>query len=447
MPIVFFCRICSQKIEAPDEMAGAEAPCPACGATLAIPLLKAEKPPTTTPPSHPLSPSTPPPLPPVAGEPSPPLGGESRSGRSNRSEAGESPDKKNSQRTIDQVLNALSRAVSFRKLGFFLMGAFLSVLVLGLLFIAAVGAMRKLSLLAGALLLAVAVIVGFGLCGVIAGGVAWMTWAEVEGHEPDIRETFRFCMRKFASLFGAAWLAILIPLLGIVILHGFIGALNLNETFGSLLASLLFLPQVALTSLGSLALATGVLIPCGVAVENCGAIRSTARFFSFLVRLPCSLFVHLGITLFLEAVVLVPLILLLGPSFISTCESNGPVVGVVAKVRSMVPKIESFSSSLPFGGTRSRNSPWPSFGGTSSGPWNVSGSGKERTPDLETPRKPWGDLFRWFGITICLAVPGSLFFVYWVDSFTCHYEWMLLQLYPERQPKLVGERTRKMHID
>lgn len=245
---------------------------------------------------------------------------------------------------INRVVGSLARALSIRKLVFFLLVGTAICLLLGLLsYVLMKIAMPSDSLDADlesidaalesierriTFVSIVIVIVAVGMIGVLIGGVAYLTHMEEQGRSIGIGDAFRFCGRKFGSLFGGAVLFMIVVLLVLGVTNGFIMLLNRSRTVGSLLAALLFLPHFALNLVSILAAVISVIIPCAIAVENKGPMVAISRFVACVRRDTGHLMVHFIITAFFSILTMVMVSFVLGVLLFTFPINAGASIGI-----------------------------------------------------------------------------------------------------------------------
>ena len=216
--------------------------------------------------------------------------------------------------------------MGLRKLAFFMIGLVATSTVAALL-LGLAGASKSLA--GWAVVVPLVVILLEGMPGVIAGGVAYMLRTKAEGRPESIRETCGFCARRFLSLFGGMLLVGIGLGLVTVIVNGLIALVAGIEAI-SLLAAVLFIPQVLFNLVLALASLTVVLVPCAIALKDLNAIEAIHSVIGLMRRDTAMLVVHTGLALFVGGVLSVVLIGLLLLGLMPTCASNGPdVVGGV----------------------------------------------------------------------------------------------------------------------
>lgn len=391
------CPYCGKRLKVNDNLAGKRGTCPSCRHIFIIPVTstetieKKETPQTTpgvspsqapvpgpegmkqpiSPPTSPQkpaaatkAPAVPPPLPPKK-EPTP----------------SKIPDTA-AKAGLDSVINSLTRALSMKKIGFCLIGNVIILLICGslagLIALASMGAMRSgnplESIQTSISSLIIIPIIAIGLSGVLTGGLAYLTHMENIGTPVGIGRAFRFCGRRFLSLFAGTLMLLLLLLFIPAILNGFIFLLNSNRTVGSLIAALLFLPQAVVNLALIIASFTAVLFHCSIAVEDIGAFTAIGRFFHCIRHQTVQLMIHLAMTIFLGIIVMSVLSLLVGAAMSPTIGTNFPRPAMI-------------SNSL--------------FGPSQAG---------------------WGDGLRYFFIAFVFLTVLIYPLVYWIVSFTNYYE-------------------------
>jgi hypothetical protein len=280
------------------------------------------------------------------------------------------------------VLSSIVRAFSVHKIGFYMLAAIISLILWGIptLFLEVVAARVRSDVLL-AICRFLSSILGIGLAGVLAGGMARLTDADGRGGRAGISDAFGFCASRFVPLFvGSALFAIVIVVANVVT-NGFVFLLNRGGTAGSFLAAFLFLPQFALNVGLAIAYAVSVLIPAAIAVEDTTALGAIGRLQSCLCRDTSRLFVFFSCSVVGGLAIALVLVALLGPALLITLSTNS-----------------SFSSMFSISALESQME---------------SGRGLSHSP--------WPDRLRlFFGALAVLALMGYLA-AYWVGSFTGYY--------------------------
>ena len=349
--------------------------------------------------------------------------------------------------TINRVVDSLVRALCIRKLGFFLLasmaiGLLLYLLSYGLVKIIMPSENLNIedldSLIGDFVFVSIVVtIVAVGMTGVMVGGVAYLTHMEEQGRSVGISDAFRFCGRKFGSLFGGAVLFLIIVLLVLAVTNGFISLLSGGRTVGSLLAALLFLPHFALNFVSLLAVVISVIIPCAIAVENAGPIVAISRFIACVRRDTGHLMVHFIITAFFSSLVMVMVSFVFAVLFITMFFNSGASSGIpgptslFGKVGTIQGSDVEFASrdSHGIGERLVRNISFET------GIGNGTHNGKIMSGDLNRQRRyrdmfeqssgtiktPWGLKLRLFFAALVIASTVSYSAVFWIVSFTNYY--------------------------
>ena len=388
------CPYCGKKLKIKDKHAGKRGTCPSCRHLFIIQPPSAEPPEEIHTPqkTHDVSPSQPPAPQTAKQPPSPPPLQKPATAPKTPAVPPPLPPKKepapktitdtNARAGLDSVINSLTRALSMKKIGFCLIGDVIILLICacfaGLILLASMGSMRSgnplESLQTSITALVVVVIIATGLSGVLTGGLAYMTLMESKGTPVGIGGTFRFCGRRFLSLFGGTLMLLLLLLFIPAVLNGFIFFLNSNRTVGSLIAALLFLPQAVINLALVVASFTAVLFHCSIAVEDIGAFTALGRFFHCIRRRTVQLMIHLAMTFFLGSIIMSVLWFLVGTAMSPTIATNFPRLALIA--------------------------------------FSMFGSG----------RGGWGDGLRYFLIAFIFLTVLIYPVVYWIVSFTNYYE-------------------------
>jgi hypothetical protein len=285
---------------------------------------------------------------------------------------------------INLVMNGLVRAMNASKIGYFTLTAIILLLVMAVVMavvagIEAVtrnGAIQLLALL-------VATVPCAGLTGVVAGGMAYLADMDERGRKAGIGSAFGFCARKFGSLFMGAVLFVVVVVGVLAVVNGLVLLLNRGGTLGSLLASLLFLPQLVINLGMVIALLVWVLVPVAIASEDVTATQAIGRLRTCLCRDAGRLFVHFAVSVVAAIVILLVLGALLGPALGITSLTNSSLSSMLT---------ESPFESLMMGSG--------SGGGFSLGPSMLRG---------------------FFTLLVGFAVMGYLS-AFWVGSFTGYYK-------------------------
>lgn len=331
--IKFSCPFCEQPIEAPAHGAGLETECPACGKTLVI------------------------------------------------------PDEAEKASQMDLIVRALREGLSLRKIGFFLLGVFLTQLVCGFVFWMGSKIQNRD---ARNLVTALDVVLLIGLMGVVVGGVARMARLgaslERSGWWEAIRKTTAFCQRRFGALFGSAVLLVFAWLVVIGMTNGLVMMLNASSSVGRTLGGVLLLPQLVVNGALILVLLSAALVPCAVAVEEAGGVRAIRRLSASITGRSRALFVQTGLAFFGFSVI-VTLFMIVFQGSILTALTNAP--GVATLWGNLMSKSEN-----PFSG-------------------------------MESAGEGAGDDIRIASLVLFGLVALSYPTVYWICSFTYFYESLL----------------------
>lgn len=427
------CPHCGKKLKINDKLAGKRGACPACKQAFTIPAVSAKLPidqktpqaPPPVPPAPPTSakikqepkaeaqmtpharrpetektsaPTAPPPLP-----PKPPAKTETTGRPSSDTVALRA----STSSALNQVISSLVRALSVKKLGFFLLAAIAMVILCG--FFLWIGAASNSDAIAIVCFIIVGILV-IGAIGPLAGGVAYLTRVESQGRSVGIADAFRFCGRRFLALIGGIILLLLILVILPLIVNGFVALLNSNRTVGSFVGALLFLPQFLFNLMCTVAVLVGILVPCAIAVENIGAFRAISRLIACMRFNTGQLMVQIALTFFFVGVVMFVLWLLVGIAMVPTVFTNGP----------------SFTSSIGevdqlWGSRGEDHSLGFDFGSRSRDDLRVKQSrgGAFGWPTKTKHRS--GEILRCFFVAVILLLVIVYPVVYWIVSFTTYY--------------------------
>ena len=425
------CPNCSKKLKVKDSLVGKQVVCPACKQAFKIPMKLGKPPgeqkvPGKTPPIPPpvTSAKGPPPVPPPPPvSATPPPGVERTPGQTAPPPLPPKPAKKtettprlpsnravlraSTSSSLNQVISSLARALSFKKLGFFLLAAITMVILCG--FFLWIGAASNSDAIAIVCFIIVGILV-IGAIGPLAGGVAYLTRAESQGRSVGIADAFRFCGRRFLSLIGGIVLLLLILIILPLVVNGFVALLNSNRTVGSFVGALLFLPQFLLNLMWIVAVLVGILVPCAIAVENIGAFRALSRLIACMRFNTSQLMVQIALTFFFVGVVIFVLWLLVGIAMVPTFVTNGPAF--TSSIGKLDQLWESRGGGHSFGfdlGSKSRD--------------NLRGK-QSRGSEFGRPTKTKhrsGDVLRQFFMAVIFLLVIVYPVVYWIVSFTTYY--------------------------
>lgn len=444
MPISVTCPGCHQVHAAPDEWAGKKVRCQHCQTRHTVPLVQPAAKPQTQPASHPAATAPTPPMPSFQPPPTPSenvpgqgrvpparpavphLPQESVSPQETPADAGPRPEAFLG--IMDQVFAGMGQALSVRKLSFFALSAAAALIVCGLMIVAGATVARllgpeQMALGIGVmiLMLVLAGTTATGLTGVIAGGVAFLTACEGQGRACRLPDAFRFCGERFLALFFSVLLLGFCVTSLFALANGLVGIINMNRTVGSLLGSLLFLPQAIFNAALLILLLVGVLVPCAVAVEGIGPFAAIRRLVTLLVQMPGRLLLQFGITLYFGGMMLCILVFLAIASLGPTMATNGP------SVASVLPSLPSLSSNEddPFGLLSREESGAFGFPGMKP-PQSSSPRGRDAWQTSATASKgPWGDTLRQFGLAALFIAVLAFPAVFWICAFARYYESVL----------------------
>ncbi len=398
MPIAVTCPGCGQVTTVPDEWAGIQVHCHNCQVEHTVPVQK-------SPGSGQLGDAEGPPV------------------RTDQPPAREAPSRA-FRGVVDRMFEGMGQALSVRKLTFFLLSAITAFVVWGLL----IRTGFAIGTAVGFVVLPIANSVAVGLSGVIAGGVAYLAVEEGQGRACRVADALAFCRQQFVALFfGTILLAVGVGLAGGMV-NGLVALLNLSRTVGSLVGSLLFVPQVLANAALVVLCLVGVLVPCSVAVEQLGPIQAIRRLISLLVQRPGGLLLQFGITLYMGVTMLFVLAVLATVSLGPTFATNGP---------SLARWMPSFLSSDA--GQVSLPGVFNMFGDLADIPGmegvESSGllSGLSSSKPAESPGH-WGDWLRELGIGVVFIAVLAFPVVFWICAFARYYE-SLTPTFPTLAPE------------
>jgi hypothetical protein len=202
---------------------------------------------------------------------------------------------------IGAAVGALMKALNVKTLGFYLAGTIAILIVVYTLLRVGVATGNR-EVMAGLSL--ISLVIGVGLCGVLAGGVAFMAHSETRREQVQVKRALQFCGAKFIALFGGFWIAILGVVLALALVNGTISFLT-KLPFGPLVTAMLFIPHFLVNFLLLVVLPCVVLVPCSIAVENGGAVSALKWLVGCMIRQPRALVVHVAMTLLFTYVVAV----------------------------------------------------------------------------------------------------------------------------------------------
>jgi hypothetical protein len=362
---------------------------------------------------------------------------------------------------INKVVGSLVRALCIRKLGFFLLAA----TAIGLLLFLLSYGLMKISMPSGSLdvedmgsiigkfvlVYIIIVIVAVGLTGVMVGGVAYLTHMEEQGRSVGIRDAFRFCGRKFGSLFGGAILFLIVVLLIFAVTNGFISLLSGGHSLGSLLAALLFLPHFVLNFVLLLTAVISVIIPCAIAVENIGPIVAISRFIACVRRDTGNLMVHFIITAFFSTLVMIMVCFVFVALFITIYFNSGGSMGMPGStlILGQAGTVQGFDvefasrDSYKTGERLVRNIPLETGigNGTHNGKIMFGRERRDRSIfDLSAGqiKTPLSLKLRLFFAALVIASAVSYSAVFWIVSFTNYYRGVRPKISMVAPPRRAG---------
>jgi len=325
---------------------------------------------------------------------------------------------------MDRVFEGMGQALSVRKLSFFLLSALAAFVVCGLLvrigFAIGVGT--------GIVTLFITMLIAVGLSGAIAGGVAYLAVEEGQGRSCRLVDVFTFCGQQFVALFfGAILLAVGVTLAG-ALANGLVALFNLSRTVGSLLGSVLFLPQVVVNAALVVLCLVGVLVPCAVAVEGVGPILAIRRLVTILIQRPGGLLLQFAITLYFGVMMLCVLGFLAVVSLGPTLATNGPSLGGLPmpfppSFDDQEIGLSGLSSGDDLGGF--------GFPGMESDPFSGLSSPRSR-PEPAVSAGKWGDWLRYLGVGVVFIAVLAFPVVFWICAFARYYE----SLVPSFEPSV-----------
>jgi len=312
---------------------------------------------------------------------------------------------------LDQVFEGMGQALSVRKLSFFLLSAIAALVALGLL----IRTGFAIGSAVGFVILPIANSAAIGLLGVIAGGVAHLAIEEGQGRTCRLVEAIAFCRQQFVALFfGAILLAVGVGTAGGMV-NGLVALLNQSRTVGSLVGSVLFVPQVLVNAALVVLLLVGVLVPCAVAAERIGPTQAIKRVVSLLVQRPAGLLLQFGVTLFFGVMTLFVLAVLATVSLGPTLATNGPSTG---RWMPSLPSLDAGQQDVA-GAMGQLQSLLSGMDGDQS-PGLFPGMSLSSEPPAS--RAHWGDWLRELGIGIVLIAVLAFPVVFWICAFARYYE-------------------------
>ena len=337
--------------------------------------------------------------------------------------------------TVDRVLDALTKAVSLQKIGFFFLSTFLSILTVcllaGLIVVVAAQAESVFVLV----LLIIPILIAIGLVGVISGGVARLMHLERQSGVARWKDALDFCRRRFVSLFLSALAALFAILLSVVIVNGVIAAVAMSGAAGSWIAAILFVPQVFVNLVLAVALPAGVIVPCAIAVEQTTAGRAIRQYTRCLFHHARSVLLHFAVTASFGVLLLAAVAPLLAMAFGYTMSTNGPSVesSLGSSADFLSRAIDSESADGMFGTKpgAANEEFWTQIGDEPEKSTSLLGDGLGGIPGSR--RTGGGDVLRGIGILIVMLIPAAYFIVYWICSFTRYYESLLPELSPAQR--------------
>ena len=381
------------------------------------PLATPAAPPSTSPPAIP-PPVAPPGTGPTAqrGAPPvvpPPLPPSARTGAAAKAAPGRGPSGQpfpirsqaspmSTQAALERVISSLSRALNLHMLGFYLVGAVVTIVVCALL----VWVGGQIATEAGLAMLFIAAVVSFGMSvGVLPGGVAYLTHMQERGQAGRFGDAVAFCGRRFPSLFGGAILLLVLFALVPLIVNGVIALLNSGGDVGSAAGALLTLPQVLANLILVVAAAVAVILPCAIAVEDIGAMRALSRLAACVRRHTSTLMVQLALTVFFGGVVMQILVTLTGMAVVATLSTNCPKV---------LSTNELFDTSALSDLRSGLSSEWDRYLAT------PSSTRRRSRPAASSSQS--GDSLRLFFLALVALAVIAYPVVYFIVSFTAYYE-------------------------
>jgi len=290
---------------------------------------------------------------------------------------------------FNRATSSLRPALSAQKLGFFLAGS-LSVAIIGGLL------MGIASQISQGVSAAVTVIVGIAtvglLFGVLPGGVAYLTHMENQGRAAGVGAALRFCGRRFSSLFGAVMLVLLVAF----VVNGLIVWMNSNDSVGSFIGALLFLPQFVVNLCLVMTAILGVLIPCAVAIEGIGSFAAVSRVLNCMRHKTGQLLAHGLLTGIFSSIVTHLIWTLVLITLVPTLITNGPI-GLL--------DLGALTEFMSAGSTSDFDALFASGGQT-----------------LSASKSQSGDDLRVFFVIVVVLIASAYPVVYWIVSFTKFYE-------------------------
>jgi ribosomal protein L40E len=216
---------------------------------------------------------------------------------------------------LDLLLKAFDVSFDWRKLGFTILGLVVTFVAASpFLWIAA----EVDNTAIGAIFMLIMLVVVWVLLTLVTGTVSKLSYEDMRGRRMDVMDALRFTARHIASLLFSPlvlWIGIGVVILVEVILL-FVGRI---PVLGEIWASLIFLPLFVLNLfLVLLGFLGGWLGPFVVVGEETGVLDTLSRLVEIVRHAPGRLMAYLGMTLFLIAVAVWPLIILVYGAFYLT---------------------------------------------------------------------------------------------------------------------------------
>jgi len=453
------CPHCQKKLEIADDLAGKQVRCanPECQKIFTVPAAAVsatpppvpKTPPAPTPPSPPVSsvpPSPPPPTPTLLKAPVPPavttsatpppmpnspLPPQPPAASPQVSPPGvpisPPPQAKISagltamdgSSALNHVIASLGRALSLRKLAFFLLGAIVTLVIFSVLIMLAAQIDDSNTSVFVAF---IAFFVAIGLYGVIAGGVVHMAHQEIQGQTIGIMQTVGYCLGRFISFFFGALLMFFLILLIPALFNGLIYWIRDSGDAGSFITALLFLPQLLINLCLVVAMLVTVIVFCAMVIESFGPFRALGRLIHCIRRQTGPLMVQLIMTFFFGGVVFWSLMGLVSAAALPTWYSNGPA----SPLDSLLEEIIGLDELSLFDESSSDINDAFNLNMQKYGSGSSYGFGSVDDDDDASSRKRGpsdsGDSLRKFAMGLVILLVFAYPFVFLIVSFTGYYE-------------------------
>jgi hypothetical protein len=225
------------------------------------------------------------------------------------------------------AMNGLVAALSIHKAAYFILSLMVFVPLFGVPSAVVVSALDpSRNRVAGGACLVILVILGTGLGGVLAGGMAHLAVRDEGGRRGTVWSAFGFCARKFVSLFMGAVMFAAVVLAALVAVNGLVMLVSGTSRPGSILAALLLLPQFLVNVALALAAVVAILVPVAIATENVGASQAVGRVLDCVRHDTSRLFVHLAASTLIGDVIVIVLGKIVLVSLGLTLAANSPML-------------------------------------------------------------------------------------------------------------------------